>query len=61
MIHHGARSCGDAASSCSIGAPGGSVVSMRNQNGVAVKLVATTKGVKFTLGGAGVSMSVKKD
>ncbi len=42
-------------------AGGGSAVSMRNQNGVTVNLVATSKGLKFTLGGAGVSMSIKKD
>jgi len=41
-------------------AGGGAVTSMRNQNGVTVDLVATTQGVKFTLGGAGVSMSLKK-
>jgi len=42
-------------------AGGGSAVSMRNQNGVTVNLVATSKGLKFTLGGAGVSMSIKKN
>ena len=41
-------------------AGGGSVTSMRNQNGVTVDLVATTQGVKFALGGGGVSMSIKK-
>jgi hypothetical protein len=42
-------------------AGGGSAVTMRNQNGVSVHLVATTQGVKFTFGGGGVSMSIKKD
>lgn len=41
-------------------AGGGSVATMRNQNGVSVNLVATTRGIKFTLGGAGVDMNVKK-
>lgn len=41
-------------------AGGGSVVTMQNQNGVKVNLVSTTKGVKFSLGGAGIDMKVKK-
>ncbi len=41
-------------------AGGGSVAAMRNQNGVTVELVATTRGVKFTLGGAGVDMKIKQ-
>jgi len=41
-------------------AGGASAVAMKNQNGVTVNLVATTQGVKFTLGGAGVSMKIKK-
>ena len=41
-------------------AGGGSAVTMRNQNGVSVNLVATTQGVKFVLGGGGVDMKVKK-
>ena len=41
-------------------AGGGSVSAMRNQNGVEVDLTATTQGVKFTLGGAGVDMKIKK-
>ena len=41
-------------------AGGGSVLTMRNQNGVSVTLVATTKGVKFALGGGGVDMKVKE-
>ena len=41
-------------------AGGGSVTAMKNQNGVSVELVATTQGVKFALGGAGVDMKIKK-
>lgn len=41
-------------------AGGGSVSTMRNQNGVTIDLVATTQGVKFALGGGGVDMKVKK-
>ena len=41
-------------------AGGGSVTTMRNQNGVSVDLVATTQGIKFALGGGGVDMKVKK-
>ena len=41
-------------------AGGGAGVAMKNQNGVTVTLVSTTQGVKFTLGGAGVSMKIKK-
>jgi len=41
-------------------AGGGSITTMRNQNGVTVDLVATTQGVKFALGGGGVDMKVKK-
>src|SRR5262245_45915827 len=41
-------------------AGGGGVVTMKNQNGVTVDLVATTQGVKFALGGGGVDMKVKK-
>ena len=41
-------------------AGGASAVAMKNQNGVTVNLVATTQGVKFTLGGGGVSMKIKK-
>ena len=39
---------------------GGTVSAMRNQNGVSVQLVATTRGVKFVLGAAGVDMKIKK-
>ena len=39
---------------------GGGVVAMQNQNGVVVKLAATTRGVKLTLGASGVKMEVKK-
>lgn len=39
---------------------GGGVVSvMKNQNGVKVELVATTRGVEFTLGVSGVAMKIK--
>ena len=41
-------------------AGGGSVVTMKNQAGVTVDLVATTQGVKVTLGGGGVDMKIKK-
>lgn len=41
-------------------AGGGSVSAMRNQNKVEVELVATSQGVKFTLGGGGVDMKIKK-
>jgi hypothetical protein len=40
-------------------AGGGSVTAMKNQNGVSVELVATSQGVKFTLGGGGVDMKIK--
>jgi len=40
-------------------AGGGSVVSMRNQNGVTIDLVATTQGLKVTLGGGGVDLKIK--
>src|SRR5262245_14431625 len=39
---------------------GGSVSTMRNQNGVTIDLVSTTQGVKFTLGGGGVDMKIKE-
>jgi len=41
-------------------AGGGSVATMKNQNGVVVDLVATTAGIKFALGGAGVDMKIKQ-
>jgi hypothetical protein len=41
-------------------AGGAGVTAMKNQNGVTVELVSTTQGVKFTLGGAGVDMKLKK-
>ena len=41
-------------------AGGGSVASMKNQNGVSVDLVSTTQGVKITLGGAGIDMKIKE-
>ena len=40
-------------------AGGAGVSGMKNQNGVTVELVATTQGVKFTLGGGGVDMKIK--
>ncbi len=39
---------------------GGGALAMKNQNGVVVKLVSTTRGIKFTLGASGVKMEVKK-
>jgi hypothetical protein len=41
-------------------AGGGSITTMQNQNGVRITLRATTKGIKFTLGAAGVSMQIKQ-
>ena len=41
-------------------AGGGSATAMRNQNGVSVNLVATTQGLKFALGAAGVDMQITK-
>ena len=41
-------------------AGGGSVATMQNQNGVRINLRATTQGVKFTLGAAGVSLQVQQ-
>ena len=41
-------------------AGGGGAVTAKNQNGVQVTLVATTQGVKFALGAAGIDMKVKK-
>ena len=41
-------------------AGGGSVSTMRNQNGVTVDLITTTQGVKFTLAASGVSMKIQK-
>ena len=40
-------------------AGGASITGMKNQNGVSIELVATTQGVKFTLGGGGVDMKIK--
>src|SRR5690242_10532601 len=39
---------------------GGGGVAMQNQNGVVVKLGATSRGVKLTIGGSGVKMELKK-
>ena len=41
-------------------AGGGSVATMQNQNGVRINLRATTQGVKFTLGAAGVSLQIQQ-
>ena len=41
-------------------AGGASASIMRNQNGVEIRLVSTTQGVKFAFGAAGVSMKIKK-
>jgi len=41
-------------------AGGSGGVAMQNQNGVQVRIVATTKGVNLTLGASGVTMSIKK-
>jgi len=40
-------------------AGGGSIISMRNQNGVTIDLVTTTQGLKVTLGGGGVDLQLK--
>src|SRR5262245_15789506 len=39
---------------------GGGVSSMRNQNGVVINAVSTSKGVKLTVGAGGVKMAVKQ-
>jgi len=39
---------------------GGSVASMRNQNGVVIKLVATAQGLKLTLSASGVRMRIEQ-
>jgi hypothetical protein len=41
-------------------AGGGGVLTAQNQNGVRVDLVSTTKGVKVTLGAAGIDLKIKK-
>jgi hypothetical protein len=41
-------------------AGGRSAVTMSNQNGVRVRLISTNRGVDFTLGGAGVTLRLKK-
>jgi hypothetical protein len=38
---------------------GGSVATMRNQNGVVIKLVATAQGIKLTLSASGVRMRIE--
>jgi hypothetical protein len=39
---------------------GASASIMKNQNGVEIRLVATTQGVKFNFGAGGVSLKIKK-
>jgi hypothetical protein len=39
---------------------GGGTLAMKNQNGVVVKVVATTRGLKFTIGASGVSVALKQ-
>ncbi|HXJ33783.1 MAG TPA: DUF1134 domain-containing protein [Candidatus Eisenbacteria bacterium] len=41
-------------------AGGGSITTMRNQNGVTIDLVATTQGVKIAIGGGGVDIKIKE-
>jgi hypothetical protein len=41
-------------------AGGAGVAAMKNQNGVTVELVSTTRGVEIGLGSAGVDMKIKK-
>ena len=41
-------------------AGGAGAAVMKNQNGVTVELVSTTQGVKITVGGAGVSMKIRR-
>jgi hypothetical protein len=41
-------------------AGGASALTMKNQNGVKINLVATTQGVKLTLGAGGVKMQIKE-
>ena len=41
-------------------AGGASASIMRNQNGVEIRLVSTTQGLKFTFAAEGVSMKIKK-
>ena len=39
---------------------GGGAVTMKNQNGVTATIVATTRGLKFTVGASGVNMALKE-
>jgi hypothetical protein len=39
---------------------GASIATMQNQNGVRITLRSRSQGVKFTLGGAGVSLNIKQ-
>jgi hypothetical protein len=39
---------------------GGAIATMRNQNGVVIKIVATSQGLKLTLSASGVRMTIDK-
>ncbi|HME68513.1 MAG TPA: hypothetical protein VKM54_01430 [Myxococcota bacterium] len=39
---------------------GGSIATLRNQNGVVIKIVATTQGLKLTLSASGVRMTIEQ-
>jgi hypothetical protein len=39
---------------------GGSIATLRNQNGVVIKIVATSQGLKLTLSASGVRMTIEK-
>jgi hypothetical protein len=39
---------------------GGSIATLRNQNGVVIKIVATSQGLKLTLSASGVRMTIDK-
>jgi hypothetical protein len=41
-------------------AGGGSATAMQNQNGVVIRMTATTRGLKFKLAGEGVKITLKK-
>lgn len=41
-------------------AGGAGAIAAKNQNGVRINLVSTTKGVKFTLGTSGIEMKIKE-
>jgi hypothetical protein len=48
-----------ASAGATVGGGGGAAI-MKNQNGVTVKLTATTRGLKFTVAASGVSMALKE-